>query len=395
MNELLDSIEYKINTIKLLLNSNKKNNRHKLNLKINESNTKESNFVAIINRYLSINPKYIINCNFDTTTKDFININSNIKGNIQITLLWKSDLDHIYGSYNIKINKITNFELNELLEKTIYYYIDRNKEGRFLGTIFFAIFNNNSYDIIPKYSNNNLKNTYKLNNNDIIYTYSNSAIIYIYQNIDELIEADKYSKQIKQNYESIRHIIKGRINVKGDGNCYYRAVLYSVFITILFGKNKNIQYIKYIKSKFKEDVFIDFFNSLENINYIDFMKLYMTYDMIFIEKCKRLMLEYIKENIKYFINVYDERFENSSLLEFSKEINDILMKRNECIQGIISGSHILPFLLGCKESTIYIMYSNQPIYQEHGVNKISHNTLPNVHILLNPGHYSIFIPQDF
>jgi hypothetical protein len=190
------------------------------------------------------------------------------------------------------------------------------------------------------------------------------------------------------------------ICVRGDGNCYYRAVLYNLLISILYsdyGKEDKILYINIIKQRYlknqKIQLFFDFL--LQNIinynfvKYIDLLTQYIEIDEEIVKLSRKLIIKYLdtlNKDVSELVNIGYTSYNNGKRQYINEQI-----KNGRCAEGPIVNSGIFEKYLGCSESYIVLIDSNQPIGYKctiiYNDNRKYNHILPSSHILLKPGHF--------
>jgi len=270
---------------------------------------------------------------------------------------------------------------------------------------------------------NNIKE-FNINNNNI-FLYSQTSTIQ-----KPIIISDLNPKKINKHqsiiYKNIYDLLNDKyfciIQVRGDGNCYYRSVIYSLLYSILFQSNDNEKILYYLlelnnifnqyndRTEFKnnEDLNI-FFNTLidiytnanNSIDYINFMKLYFKYDLSIVKKTRILLAYYILDNLDTEIEglIISERImheylnKNIKFKDTNTFIHDYILKMGVDAQGFFLIPQILQhkclktkfsvtFFFDQKgNNTVYINYDNTQIF-------------PPINIFIIPGHYDILILKD-
>ena len=207
------------------------------------------------------------------------------------------------------------------------------------------------------------------------------------------------------------------INVRGNGACFYRAVLYSLFISLYQHNDKTYVFncLIYLKKFFNDIVFNDFFNKFEiiitkKLSYIYLYILYCLYDLLLIVKCKQQLINIIEFNktkeiiqlnangksLGHTLNYYVNK------IVLGKTVLNGLRYQNELASDIIL--ELLPYILGCnsicivKNTHINILYlkekyKNINIYfLKNEIQEIQEIVLPNINIFHIDVHFLTLIP---
>lgn len=221
---------------------------------------------------------------------------------------------------------------------------------------------------------------------------------YIQENILIFSDTNKNQKLLS--------LYKNIINVRGNGACFYRAVLYSLFISLY--QHDEIQYVfkclDYLQNFFNDSVFNDFFNKFKiiiskKLPYIYLYILYSLYDLLLIVKCKIQLITIIEHNLQKTILENKLEYYVNKIVS-GKTILEGLRYQNEYATDMII--LILPYILGC--GTICVVKStNIECYNLKNImtnieiniidNKIQQTVLPNINIFHIGMHFLTIIPN--
>jgi hypothetical protein len=234
--------------------------------------------------------------------------------------------------------------------------------------------------------------------------------------IQDEINIDKYKSnfqnkiQTQQTLEESKKYYNKIINVKGDGNCYYRAVFGSLLYSILYqsdmeSRQKYLDHLIKIFKNFHE--MVSFLEMLKNSNntydYDVFSIIFRDYDIMIIRTLRTFLYNNIinlyKKNNEFKsrtdISLLDTRYEGNAELFYYNVIYTIYDdNKGECAEGYFVEIGLLPRLIGSKSQIIIILGSkntNRYTYSAK-INKFKNNKLPPINIVYIPGHYQIIIP---
>ena len=224
--------------------------------------------------------------------------------------------------------------------------------------------------------------------------------------------------QLKINFLSsnslneLEKFYKGYINVRGDGSCYYRSVIYSLLTSILFS-NYNIQtkerYINRLLDIFKEyyDVKEKFFNEIKknlDITYLDFLILFTRNDKIIRTTLRKLLIEYIKDENSIIdtilgntystilsTNYLEQRFPK---MENINNLRKYIEDDSTYIEGSMANLGLLPKILHSKGQ--YLINQDRDRNLQITISKFKdiEDPLPMINVILIREHYGILIPKE-
>ncbi len=310
----------------------------------------------------------------------------------------------------ILINGINFNCLNNNTYKYIIQHINNNlnKNGKYIkrNTLFTNLYNDIN-NIILKYE--------KININVLGFNYiDKQLILYIQEsNIRQISTLSSYYNDELIN--QINNLFDKVIISRGDGNCYYRSIIFSLLYNILFG----IRYIDTITDNEKQNQIIDNLNILKNIfnisnlnnffdiliyknikiSYLDFLCLYITIDRSIIEVSRRLLADYILKNIDTISNgglTYNQLImigtDDKNKKNTIQKYIDNIIKMDVDAEGFHLELGILP--IHCLNSKLNVIVLRNNIVDSFTIltPNNNNNKLPSTNIIITPGHYNIIIP---
>jgi hypothetical protein len=195
-------------------------------------------------------------------------------------------------------------------------------------------------------------------------------------------------------------VYNGIIKVFGDGDCYYRAVITSLLISIRYGgyESDNIlKWLKIVANAFVEtEAFFYFSTNIRELSYPDFLAGFFEYDQIIIYSIRKIVAK----------GVYDMYIENSqSGMIFRELIKEdqtycggsiqnyckIILTDKKWAQGPLIDYRILPKILGTK-IVCSIDNQNSIVHVYEIIDGIIDAPL-NIHHI-NGNHYDVFSFTD-
>ena len=296
-------------------------------------------------------------------------------GNVPIQIIFLYNGEKKIILFNVK-ESVNNNELNKI-SKLMSVIYDLEYKNFYL------------YDI-----NTKLNKSYQIiNQNKILFIYSSNLSIKYLENTNIL------------NY-------KGIIDVKGDGNCYFRAIFGSLLISILYFENNYEQQMLYIDflNTISNNKLQSFFNKLfidnKSISYIDFVILLSIYDVEIIKFLRDFLILKIKEIYQSKKTFYLNKNNSLSLLDYiSSQLNkhitlDQYLNENfgykeqnaTYMEGAFVISGLLSFFLYFFSNVVTLFEKKYINNYLNSNNKI--NMLPGTNIFYdsNKQHYLILIP---
>lgn len=305
-----------------------------------------------------------------------------------ISLLDGNRKNKILSNYNL----IGDNYIRELSEndKNNIYIVDINSNN---------IFNENQLII---------QNLLAIKQNQILYNIHQSSPIKLHFSIEKYMSDDprRFGENIK-----FKQLFNTIIKVNGDGECFYRSVLYSLFISIFMHNDKNyaVRCINQLKIFFYHKIFNDFFDKFiiiiqNNLSYIIFLLLYSVYDLLFIIQCRKNILEIISINNNFNLGGGITLIQQVKEYDIENSISSFegLSKLGTFANGIII--NLLPFILGCKSSCLVCVINTMytPTYNDFNNFKGIQNKfipennikLPNINLIYSTIHYDVLLPNN-
>jgi hypothetical protein len=212
----------------------------------------------------------------------------------------------------------------------------------------------------------------------------------------------------------INDIFPYSILIPPDGMCYYHSVIFSILIQILYANNITIHQRKnylnqlitniniyfnqkkiniYDNIEYDKNIILDFLYSLiineQVIKYKYFLFSFIKINKIFIRYCKNMIVSFILDNLKYFLNDKSIEFfiieavsgnnfyknnsktklktTSSTKLDYNIRIfcSEIL-SMNSFVPSLISELGILPVLLGSSGGVLISIRGNKPKINNSG-----------------------------
>ena len=294
----------------------------------------------------------------------------------------------IYDNYQYKIIK-ENFN-KKLIDSMNIYYTKRStiKKNILKESIYYK-------DYVKNVKESNLfkqnlpHNTKKLN-------------LYIDNVMDQLKRAKITSVSILSFLDKYN-----MIQVRGDGNCYYRSMFYSLLIEILCSSNSTeikIASLIELRNIFGENI-KKFFNKLieklqktGQINYFYLLKEYNIIDKEFVQIARLLTITTFTNSIKPETiskgGLNYSTILNSTGTNYKKYVNE-QSKDGKCAESLVVELNIFANILKSKKTFLYFLNVNNDKEELSPVNNIEsfeHNILPNNYIILKGGsHFDAFV----
>ena len=229
---------------------NKQNNKNNNEESENESPIFNSNvwkeFSDVIGKDLFKNEKDFLNrdnLNKETVLDQKINKEIKKEGNsLEIsTFIQSEDISNLENSLHVSL-------------------LDKNEENEFLSVRNFPNYDINEYNIIREKVKNNLYviTNYLINENILINEYSADKKVGPLLPLTTLIESaylykPEYTKEMNLVYQRLKNYICNYRTIYGDGNCYYRAVMFRYIELLILNR----------KSDFLKLLIIDIYKSLQ------------------------------------------------------------------------------------------------------------------------------------
>ena len=260
-----------------------------------------------------------------------------------------------------------------------------------------GIFNKNAPSIFPRIS--------KSDSNNGIITLTEDDVIFIDDHHGTLHMFMPFSEEFPL-YGSY----PGSVRVSGDGACYFRAVISSLLISILYKNDEDIQtrkgWIEYLMRLFYGNPIIRTFlsrliNNNKIIPYIEFMKEYVLVDYFLIRECKTLLIDFARTNEFGQFSIGDNVFfHDENQVTLTEYLNNVIRPFNMNMQGPFLEPGILPYILGCRSSKIFTLTCKKPSKDIHVMeissgNMHTRSDLPEIYLLNPQGHFDVLIPNNF
>lgn len=338
---------------------------------------------------------------------EVLNIPKNLQGNIKVPLMFVKD--NIFNiklfllknniSYNDLEHIVTHLNNKYKIAETILYWCIINTSNLYINS-----FNIHKYD-------GTMKNTSKFNYilNSIIYIDASTSFIHCPITFERYNEMNPKNIAFKVTTKLTDY--KGIIGIRGDGRCYYRAIIVSLLTSILYDQQynkeqKNYYILKLIKVFNEYPKVIEFLRKLlietDVLHFIYFIKEYTPYNNDIIEALKDILIKYLANNLDVKIKGEYTIREQISLFLYlvaNKPINFEMfcsvqiLDNNEYAEGFYVNQGILPKCLLCNKSNLYMKIITGYTNIDQSFNTIQENDLPTIHIVFVPGHYDVFIPK--
>lgn len=338
MNELLKEISDKIIIIKKILQSTTKNVIIPINIqtildpvydtyllkKINSLLLlKEAQHIASINK----NTFSIVKALYNHERLDFIQVifiqRPDTFKKLNVTNI--SDLEQYKNEFYNKIEIIQNDEdfikMKNVLNIHNWCMVD--------DTLIITNNNNNVKLNFPKFFTNNVSNNPRL----IMFALTKNSPIKKHFNIDTYFWYINNEINVKkQNINTIKEKFDYVIISNNDGDSLYRSTIYSLFISILYNSDRDLQekWCKHLrKNFFNDEVFNNFFEQFNiiithKLSFLLFTILYSIYDLLFIIFCRNNIILFLNDNKTVNININKTNIKNISLSKKDYNIQYIL-----------------------------------------------------------------------
>lgn len=218
------------------------------------------------------------------------------------------------------------------------------------------------------------------------------------------LSLDKLNERIEKNncISELKKVYEGYIDVFGDGDCYYRSVIYSLLTTILFSNNYNndtkIYFIGILIDIFPENHYENMFKFLvsiqKNINklsYINFLENFTNNDSYIIKSLRKIVANNILFLNEQQINVVKDNFSETNL---NKIKNKILTNKSFAESSIIETGLLCMCLQSSGYNIIKCQNNDTLFITELKFNELSLPSINLIHTGENAsGHYSILVPK--
>jgi hypothetical protein len=315
-----------------------------------------------------------INNSTITMNKDYLGNN-----NLQLITVKENREGYKMIKTNLNIRNINNSEIKNFIDSF-------RSNNIFLVNDQYHIFRNNELEL--EFNDNNIEN-----NGSIFIGTTNCPI-------RPQLSLDKLNERIEKNncISELKKVYKGYIDVFGDGNCYYRSVIYSLLTTILFSNyydnDLKRDFIKILMDIFPKKEYNKMFNfldsihrNIDNLSYIDFLEKFTNNDSFIISSVRVLLANNITMLNKDQIITLKFNFNTNNLNEIKKKI---LTNREYAESSIIETG----LLCECLQSSGYniIECQNNDTLDIKEVRFIN-NFLPSINLIHIGEHYGILVPE--
>ena len=418
---------------------NQKNRTENINIPQNENISNGNNQIEDEN--------LIINFSFskdyaNLIRKDLIQKDNNLNNeNNNETILEQKINKEIKKDGNIQ--KLSSFiqskEINILQSSLNFSLSDITIESEYLSIRIFPSYDKNEFEIIKQKVSKNLNiiKDYLLNRQCLYKDFSINKTVGPLLPLTVLIEnaysyKPEYKNSMNKKYQRLKNYICNFRTIYGDGNCYYRAVMFRYIELLIL--NKKSEYLKLLiidiyksfqteevskrlilgKEKILPDLIVQIMiilleliekDEITTAHQVFYKSLLYSkqFDFSLILYFRFILYDYIKKNEKKLYmedfpvligNLLPSQYENDGVFDFNSFYEKYLLKMFVCAEKIII--YLTPFVLGINVDVILFDDEEDEILKHFKfVGKDELNIKETIFIIHKKGHYeNIFNYED-
>ena len=420
------------------------NNDDNSNRKQSDINNKKNNFINneeedVINSSFSVDFSNVIGVDLFKEEREYLNRQNTNRETILEKKINKNKESGNFPQISsfIQTNDIT------LIENSIHMSIldmDKEKENEYLTSRQISFYDKNEFDLIKKKVNknfhiiaNHLINKYNCPYNEININKAIGPLLPLSALIESTFNNNpKYANIMNSKYQRLKKFICNYRTVFGDGNCYYRAVMFRyIELLILNKKTENLKLIiidmyksfqsnevqkrldigqRVINQDLLIQIMIIILELLESDRIIEahqvFYKALITskdFDLSLILYFRYILYDYIKKNEKKLYledfpvligNLLPSNYENDGKFDFISFYENYLLKMFIFAEKIIV--YLTPFVLGINLDVVLFDDNEDEVLKHFKfVGKDELNINETIFVINKKGHYeNVFNYED-
>jgi hypothetical protein len=304
------------------------------------------------------------------------------------------------GNLNVEIIIVKRFTSNKVFRKYIKIKnMSVNEIKKFIDTFYSEYIQPNGNYHIYQPDNPQLEfNDNELINNCKLFIDTHTTPIHVQTSLNKLYET-RFKSRFNNCITELKKIYKGYIDVGGDGDCYYRSVIYSLLITILFNdlytiRNKILYINKLIeifdvRNYSKMNTFLNFIKNNINISYIDFLENYINKDIDIILDVRKLLANNISLLSDDEKNTVISNYTVQKGISKMNNIKNSIKTHGEYAEGSIIQ---IGLLCKCLHLKGFVLTKCNNDILDIKIKRFHKLILPIIHIIDVGEHYGILIP---